>query len=382
VTILDRYITRQYLANCAILLLVLCALVVMIDLFLNLDRFVGKLAELHAAARGVPEEEVRLDPLATTIGVIKLAVDFYWPQLLRLATFLLGTVLLAAMGFTFSQMARKRELTAVLASGVSLPRLAVPVLLLAALLCGAQLLSQETVIPRYKHLIARSHSEIGERNLEAFRVPFTPDAQGRLFAARRFDERSGALEQLTVIERSETKLMRSLVTAERAVWDGEGWVLEEGRRRWTLLPEMPELPRPEPVARLDTNLDPPALLIRKHQALRSMLSWQEIERILEQGGPVERELRSELQRVRWGRLAMMANNLLMLAVLIPFFLVREPRNMAIQALKAVPVGMLTGVVAVFGVMLVTDPVPAAWGVWLSSLVLLPIALASWTMVRT
>lgn len=380
--ILDRYIARQYLVNCAILLLVLSTLVVMVDLFLNLDRFVKKLVELHAAAQNIPKDQAHLDPVAMTIGVIGLAADFYGPQLLRLITFLLGTVLIAAMGFTFSQMARKRELTAVLASGVGLPRLALPVLVPALALCACQLLSQETVVPRYKHLIARSHAEIGERNLEAFRLPFTPDDQGRLFSARRFDDRTGTLNRLMVIERTDQRLMRSLVTAESAVWDGRGWALEGGRRQYLSLPDLPTLPKPEAVERIDTSLDPSALLIRKRQALRSMLSWREIDRILTESGVIDQELRSELQRVRWGRLALMVNNLLVLLVLIPFFLVREPRNMAVQALKAVPVGMVTGLIAVFGVMLVTDPVPAAWGVWLSTLVLLPIALASWTMVRT
>ncbi len=380
--ILDRYIARQYLLNCAILLLVLSAMVVMVDLFLNLDRFVKRLVELHAAANNTSTPQAQLDPVAMTIGVIGLAADFYGPQLLRLFSFLLGTVLIAAMGFTFSQMARKRELTAVLASGVSLPRLALPVLIPAAALCLVQLLSQETVIPRYKHLIARSHGEIGERNLEAFRVPFTPDAEGRLLSASRFDDRTGTLDRVTVVERNEARMMQSLLTAERAVWDGSGWNLEGGHRRWLKLRDMESVPPPEVVARLQTSLDPPALLIRKHQALRSMLSWQEISRVLSQPATLEEGLRSELQRVRWGRLAMVGNNLLMLLTLVPFFLVREPRNMAMQAIKAVPVGMATGLIAVFGVMLNTDPVPAAWGVWLSTLVLLPVALASWTMVRT
>jgi lipopolysaccharide export LptBFGC system permease protein LptF len=383
VKILDRYIARQYLINCVILLAVLCAMVVMVDLFLNLDRYSNKLVELQAMANGVPEEEMHLGPLEMTLGVTGLVADFWGPQLLRLISYLLGTVLVAGMGFTFSQMARKRELTAVLASGVSLPRLALPVVIVASIACCAQLVSQEVLVPRYKHLIARGHGEIGERNLEAFRVPSTPDGQGRLISARRFDDRHSELIDLLVIERGENGVMQAVLQADAAVWDGAGWVLTGGIRQPVPLPGGGVSDaRPESVGRLVTDLDPDALLIRKHQALRSMLSWEEISRIITRGGSVDESIRVQLDRYRWGRLAMLVNNVLQLLILIPFFLVREPRNMAAQAVKSVPVGMVAGLIAMMGVMVDLQPIPAAFGVWVSSLVLAPIALGSWTLVRT
>ena len=48
--ILDRYIARQYFINCFILFMVLCAMVVMVDLFLNLDSFNDSVVELRAYA--------------------------------------------------------------------------------------------------------------------------------------------------------------------------------------------------------------------------------------------------------------------------------------------------------------------------------------------
>ncbi|MCK4872464.1 MAG: LptF/LptG family permease [Phycisphaerales bacterium] len=383
-TILDRYIARQYLLNCAILLIVLCAMTVMVDLFLNLDRFTGKLIELQAAIQGVPEKRVDVGPVGMTVGVTVLAADFYGPQVLRMVTYLLGTVLLAAMGFTFTQMARKRELTAVLASGVSLPRLALPVIIPAALLCGIQLVNQEVVIPRYKHLIARTHGHIGEQNLEAFRIPFTPDSRGRLLVAQRFDDHINTISDLTVIERDDQHVMSSIISADKAVWDGQAWVLENGRvTRFPGQEEDGAAPARETrITRFETDLDPSILLIRKHQSLRSMLSWREISRVLDRSGTVDPAIRSELERIRWGRPAMSVNNLLQLLILLPFFLVREPKNMAMQAVKSVPVGMIAGLIALTGVMVDLTPIPAHLGVWVSSLILVPIALGSWMLVRT
>ncbi|HEB60814.1 MAG TPA: YjgP/YjgQ family permease [Phycisphaeraceae bacterium] len=381
-SILDRYIARQYLLNCLILLVVLCTMVVMVDMFLHLDRFTSKVVELQAMDMGVPREQVHLSALETTTGVVRLAVGFYGPQLLRLFAFLLGTVLMAAMGFTFSQMARKREMTAVLASGVSLPRLAVPVLLVAVGLNVVQLVVQETVIPRYKYLIARSHGEIGEANLDAFRVPFTPDGEGRLLEARRFNEGSNTLEKLVVIERNDEHIMKALITAPFATWDGQAWVLQDGIREEMALDSSESIKPEVKVKRLATDLDPATLLLRKHQALRSMLSWREVSRILHKSRVLDDAMRAELQRIRWSRPVSAVNNLLMLAALIPFFLVREPKNMALQAAKAVPVGLVIGIISLIGVMMNTDPIPPQWGVWLSSAILLPIALASWSMIRT
>ena len=88
---------------------------------------------------------------------------------------LLGVVLIGGMGFTCAQLVRHRELVAVLASGVSLRRIARPILIVAIMLIGLQALNQELVLPRIAPLLTRDHGEAGKRGLGADRVKLVGD---------------------------------------------------------------------------------------------------------------------------------------------------------------------------------------------------------------
>ena len=108
--------------------------------------------------------------LAVLVRVVELAADLWWPRLLQLFVFLLGMVLMGAMGFTLSQVVRHRELVAMLASGISLRRAARPILLVAALMTLVQVLDQELVLPRIAPLLTRDHGDAGKHELQGFAV--------------------------------------------------------------------------------------------------------------------------------------------------------------------------------------------------------------------
>ena len=75
-SLIDRYIARQYLINVAVLLVILFCFVVAIDVALNLDRFVRVAEEL---ARQDTD-----DPSRVRVGLIAgfLIADLWWPRLL------------------------------------------------------------------------------------------------------------------------------------------------------------------------------------------------------------------------------------------------------------------------------------------------------------
>src|SRR4030095_16197065 len=102
-----------------------------------------------------------------------LGADIWWPRLLSLFNFLLGMVLVAAMGFTCSQLVRNRELVAVLTAGKSLYRVAMPIVAVALGMTAVQGLNQELVIPRVAPLLLRDQGDAGKRNLGQSRVPPT-----------------------------------------------------------------------------------------------------------------------------------------------------------------------------------------------------------------
>lgn len=404
-TTLDRYIARQFLLNVALLLVLLASFVVMVDVSLNLGRFVGAAERLLAApgeADGLdPARGEGISPLRRAALTVLLVFNLWWPRLLQLFNFVLPLVMVGAMGFTFTQLVRQREVVAMLAGGVSLYRVARPVLLCAAALSLVQVLNQELVIPRIAPLLTRDPGSAAGRGVESFAVPVTPDGQGRLISAARFEHASGTLHGVNVWERDASGRAVRRISAERATFDGQAWTLERptvialsmrpglAPGASPSLPPPPAAANPAPTAapaaaapdRLVTDLDPPTILANQFSAFSQTLSWVQIRDALATPG-LKPRVRDRLERVGWGRLSALLCGLLSLVIALPFFLTREPRNMILQSLKAAPVAIVTLLGGVLGTAAPVPGLPPAFAVFLPVLVLAPLAVEAATRIRT
>ena len=372
VKILDRYIARQYLVNAVALTVILFSFVVTIDVSLNFDRF-SRVAERLLAGEGLNAEGLR--KFLTTLFLI---ADLWWPRLLQLFNYMLGLVLVGAMGFTFSQLVKGRELVAVLASGVPLTRVSVPVLAIALVLTGVQAVNQEFVVPRIAGLLTRDHGDAGKRSMGSGRIPLCADAKGRLFYGRGFDADKGLLEDLYVWERDERGLALRRIHADRAVWRDGGWDLTNG----TAESRRGEIGAPEPVTRIDTDLDPTSLTMKRFENYSQNLSFAQLGKMLDSKEQLPEMRRDQLERLRWGRISIMLSNMLSLVVAVPFFLRREPANMVVQSLKCAPLAIIALMGGVLGASASIPGMPAALGVFVPVLVLAPLAVAAATGVRT
>ncbi|MHC4610823.1 MAG: LptF/LptG family permease, partial [Planctomycetota bacterium] len=133
---IDRYIVRRFLANFFTLLMLLFVFAVSIDLLLELDEFVEVARDSVGPEGGF---------LAQVVAMIGFVVNFHGPRLFQFYAYMLGLLSVGAMGFTLAQMHRHRELVALLASGVRLHRIALPMLVAALGLNLIQLANQELV---------------------------------------------------------------------------------------------------------------------------------------------------------------------------------------------------------------------------------------------
>src|SRR5204863_1172282 len=115
--LIDRHIIARFFWNFAVLFLLLFVFAVSIDIITNLDHFVDK-------ARAMAGQQAGFFSMAKAI--LWLVFDFEGPRLFQFYAYLHGLVAIGAMGFTLAQMHRHRELVAVMASGVSLQRVAMP----------------------------------------------------------------------------------------------------------------------------------------------------------------------------------------------------------------------------------------------------------------
>ncbi len=363
-TILDRYIARQFLLNVLVLLVLFSSLFITIDVVLNMGRFVDAGAEL-AGSRGTLRHAV-----ATLVWII----DYWGPRLLQTLNLLLGMVLVAAMGFTCVQLVRRREFVAAVASGLSLHRLMRPFLLVALAVAGVQAVNQEVFVPAVAPLLTRSPGDALHRDLRETAVPLLKDGQSRVFFAHKFMKRDRILQGVRVWERDSQGRVLRTIDAERAVWDGKSWVLSQ--------PRLSDNARPPESIRLTTDLDPTAIGARLFAYYGQNLSWRQIDRMLSSGGPVDPAARDRFDRIRYGRISTIICNTLALVIALPFYLVREPRNMAAQTLKCAPLASAALLAAILGPAAPVPGLPVWIAVFTPALILAPAALAASASIRT
>ncbi len=362
---LDRYIARQYVVNVVVLFALFGTLIVTIDVILNLARFFEKGSEIAGDSSSLRQG------LATIVWI----VDLWGPRLLQLGNYLSGMVLVAAMGFTCSQLVRRRELVAALAGGLSLHRLARPFLIVGLGVCGLQAVNQEFVVPAMAPLLTRDINDALRRDLKPFDVPLLKDGQGRLLYAVEYNVPEGRLERLRIWERDGEGRATARVSASGATWDGRAWVLQ-GMKVESGRPSA-DLQRGAFV----TDLDPTALVVRRFEGYGQNLSWRQIGAMLRHA-PVDDVTRDRFDRIRFGRVATLAGMMLALIIALPFYLVREPKNMVTQTVKAAPIAGAALVASVLGPVAAFPGLPAPIGVFVPVMILAPVALAAIVSVRT
>lgn len=362
--ILDRYIARQFLLNVLVLLVLFSSLFIAIDVVLNMRDFVKAGAQL-AGSQGSLRHGV-----ATLVWII----DYWGPRLLQTLNLLLGMTLVAAMGFTCVQLVRRREFVAAVASGVSLHRLMRPFLLVTLVAAGAQALNQEVFVPAVAPLLTREPDDAMHRDLRETVAPLLKDGQSRVWFARRFVKKEGVLQGVRVWERDGQGRVVRTIDAERGEWNGRGWVLHA--------PRVSDDARPPDAVLLPTDLDPTAIGARLFAYYGQNLSWRQIDRMFSAGGPVDPVTRDRFDRIRYGRIATIVCNALALVIALPFYLVREPRNMAAQTLKCAPLASAALLAAVLGPAVPVPGLPVWIGVFTPALILAPAALAACVSIRT
>jgi lipopolysaccharide export system permease protein len=374
--ILDRYIAKYFLLNFVILFAACAGLIIMMEMVGNVD-------ELIQAVRGNGGGWQQ---------IFAAVVDFYGPKIFLFYHYLVGLMPIGAAGFTLVAMVRNREMVALLASGVSLYRIAAPVFVLGFLFSGVGMaVNQQVVMPKMAHLLGRKVRDIRTGQIRVFELNFVPDSRGRLFVSSGYDVENRTLENLSIIVRKKTEDLDQAdptddryghatyrIEATQAAWSDHrnGWVLTDGRRYAlegvvsdTLAPEKAPF---EVVEFLQTDLTPRVILLNQRARFRTFLSVGELGDLIE-NPPKVVDVR-DLQRIRHGRFSQIVINLLVLAIGIPFFLVRAPCNMFLPVVKALGLCLL----AWGGAIVMTQAAaPAglapALAAWLPVIVYLPLA---------
>jgi len=371
--LLDRYIARQYLINVTALLAIILCFVLMIDVSLNLDRFI-RAADKIAARQG----ELDPGPLRTAALTAWAAIDLWWPRLAQLFGNMLGMVLVGAMGFTGAQLARHRELLAILSSGQSLYRVLRPIVAVALVFVAIQTANRELLIPRVAPLLERGHGDAGETVSTISSIPLASDGANVRLRADRFDPEAGTLAGVFVLLTDEQGRTRATVRADTATWDPQTqrWLLDDP----VTTPRAPDAP--QDVRAIDTNLDPVRLRTRRDANYRQSLSFAQTGALLDQRTMLDERTADEVARVRWGRFTIPATNIIALLIATPFFLPRKPDELLSKAMRGTPITLIALVGGVVGSSAAVPGLPPQLSVFLPVAIAAPIAIACLSTLRT
>jgi lipopolysaccharide export system permease protein len=305
-SILDKYIIKAFAINYMIALCVLMSMYVVLDLYFNFDEFTQ-------------------DGALPMGQVIKAVLSYYTAHLFLYFAQISGVITLFAMAVTLARLQRSNEFVAIVASGVSLYRIALTVILTGIVLNGLWWFDQEFVIPRLAPQLAQSHQATAKD--EPYGVWFVRDAQDWLWSARQFDQDAQELRGVVIMRAGESRDDIQLIEADLAAWEGQAdggvWRLQRGVRYEDQYDSRDDRRlQPVPIEVMQSDLHPDEIAMRQASNWIEFLSRAQLTQIKSRG-TVSWQI---IARAIHNRFTTPIVNMFILMIGIPLFLDRQPHS--------------------------------------------------------
>jgi lipopolysaccharide export system permease protein len=202
-TVITRYLAREFLSLFGIILLCFVVLYLVIDFF------------------------DRLDVLLRNDATPALAVRYFIFKVPLMISQVTPAAVIAAVLLSLGMMARRNEIIAFRALGVSLWQMAAPLLVVSALISTASLVWEETVVPyssrkfQYVNVV-----EIRKRPLRGLLSEREIWYHGRdgFYNIDHVDAERSALHGLTIYRLDSSFSPESIIEVATARWDGQRWL--------------------------------------------------------------------------------------------------------------------------------------------------------------
>ncbi len=303
---LDRYILRSFVVNYFFAMTILIGLYIILDLFVNLDEFTG----------------MRSKGIAQTLGRM---ADYYGHNLFLYFSQLAGVISVVAACFTLGRLHLSNELTAIMSAGVSLYRVATPILLAGLAMNCLWFVDQEFVIPGIAQKLARKHGDL--EGSKTFSVYFLPDRQNgnAMLSAAKFNPAAMEMRGVVILKRDDNNRMTEVIQADQARWDSERheWHFENGFATTLATGDVESDAAGlghRPVPEYKSSLTPREMALQQSAQWTQFLSLRELNRLQSYFSAAGV---GEFVRMKHARLTTVFMNMTLLCIGIPFFLNRE-----------------------------------------------------------
>jgi LPS export ABC transporter permease LptG/LPS export ABC transporter permease LptF len=209
---LDRYVLREFLKILA-LVVVSTAMLIMLVTYTEIA---GDIRERHIPAA--------------------MVIDYFRLQFFQVLGWTLPISVLMATLVTFGILAKNNEVTAFKANGVSLYRVAFPIIAVSLLMSGLSYLLNDFVLPYSTQRLQQIDDRIKGRHVAATSSPNQQKQwyRGRgsyIFNFLSYDPDDQELKEVQVFEFSPDFRLVRRVWARAAKWDGTGWAFRDGWMR-------------------------------------------------------------------------------------------------------------------------------------------------------
>jgi lipopolysaccharide export system permease protein len=313
---IDRYVLGMFIKNYLIAFMVLVGLYVVLDMVIAFDEFTQ-----------IKEKVGETGGVASSLGIVRDIADYYFYQMALFFVHLSGVIPVVAASFTLIRLTRFNELTAILAAGVPLLRIAAPIILAAFVLSALVLLDQELIIPRIIPKLTRSHDEVRMAGAKTFQIRTMRDDHGNLLVAARFTpptpDSPARMEEVDIIEKDDQLRPIAHTRASGAVWD-------ESQRRWNLTDGRradlgsAAAVQETPVAFYQSSITPEEILLYRSSDYVELLSTERLDQLVQRPQAYGT---ADLLRVKHFRFAQPFINVVLLLLAIPFVMHREPTQL-------------------------------------------------------
>jgi len=361
--LLDRYVTRRLVGPLVAVLVSTVALYMVVDLADKIDEI-----SKHTASLGV-------------------FLAYYWNVVPQVILDTAPLAVLIAVLVVLVVLERSNELTSLKAAGISVYRVAVPIVVVAALVAGGLFVLEESVAPganrkarRYLDVI--KGRETSRRYAAADRQwVFSRDGR-QLYNFLRYDAERRELVRLTVYRFGPAGDLVSVVYADRVRYADGSWIASAGWVRRMLPDGTDEFHRIRSPVEIGI-LESPRYFAQERRSpgeLTLMQLRRYIETLRESG------YRPTQLMVRWHqKITYPLSAFVMVLLGLPFGLARTGRRASPMVGVALGIGLGIGyflLVAILGKMGEADVLPPAMGAWTPPLLAVLFAVNRLTTVRS
>lgn len=327
-SLIDRYILREWLGSLLLVLGAMMGLLLMQSMYDDL----GDLIEFGA-------------------GLVDI-VFYYTVRLPSFLSLVLTLSLLLSLLYTLGSLHRNLEITAMRAAGLGMWRITRMIWVAGVLLCGVTWYLNGTVIPwsvetsrnLLRDLRVEGQGEIDrvDRVEAVMSVAFDNRESNRVWFMNRFSRYTDRGYGVTVTEMDNQRRVKTRMQAREAWYDEEkgAWVFKEGRETW-IEPETGEVLRTVAIAEqlISRYREDPELMLVFDQK-PSDLSFFELERVMEYHGSND-DPKLKLYAVRYfGLLAETLGPLIIIALAVPFAVAGVRVNPAVGVSKSIGLFMV------------------------------------------